>query len=63
MTLLEHMVYFWNDYMVDLKVSEYAKLDNVMWILRKNHECLSKKDRIALELLYKHPPKLKAALR
>ena len=33
----------------------------MMWILRKNHECLSKKDKAALELLYKYSPKLKAA--
>lgn len=45
----------------DLKISEYAKLENMMWILRKNHECLSKKDKVALELLYKYSPKLKAA--
>jgi len=45
----------------DLKASEYAKLENMMWILRKNHECLSKKDKITLELLYKYSPKLKAA--
>jgi transposase len=44
-----------------LKVEEYAKLEGMMWILRKNHECLSEANRASLELLYKHSPKLKEA--
>lgn len=36
----------------ELDEAEYAKLDGMMWILRKKHECLSAKDKSALELLY-----------
>jgi transposase len=45
----------------ELSVDEYAKLDNMMWILRKHHECLSKHEKAQLSLLYKHSPKLKEA--
>ncbi len=45
----------------ELSDGEYAKLDNMMWILRKNHECLSKIEKEQLSLLYKHSPKLKEA--
>ncbi len=36
-------------------------LEGMMWILRKNHECLSEANKASLELLYKHSPKLKEA--
>lgn len=42
-----------------LPVEEYAKLDNMMWIVRKKHECLSTCEKAQLALLYKHSPKLK----
>jgi len=38
---------------------EYKKLDNMMWIVRKRHECLSAVEKDQLVLLYKHSPKLK----
>ena len=45
----------------ELDEAEYAKLDGMMWILRKQHECLSAKDKSALELLYHYSPQLKKA--
>jgi len=45
----------------ELSSDEYAKLEGMMWILRKNHECLSEANKSALELLYKHSPILKKA--
>jgi len=45
----------------ELDPEEYAKLEGMMWILRKKHECLSEVDKEKLELLYKHSPKLKEA--
>ena len=45
----------------ELPASDYAKLDNMMWILRKSHECLSKHEKAQLSFLYKHSPKLKEA--
>lgn len=45
----------------ELSEDEYAKLNNMMWILRKKHECLSEADKDQLELLYKHSPLLKQA--
>ena len=45
----------------ELSEQEYAKLEGMMWILRKNHECLSESNKSALEILYKHSPKLKDA--
>lgn len=44
-----------------LSQEEYAKLEGMMWIIRKNHECLSKSEKITLELMYKHSPLLKEA--
>ena len=44
----------------ELSSEEYAKLDNMMWIVRKKHECLSSLEKEQLALLYKHSPKLKA---
>lgn len=49
--------------MIRLKVllpsEEYSELEGMMWILRKQHECLSKEDKHKLELVYKHSPLLK----
>ena len=40
---------------------EYAELKGVMWILRKQHECLTEADKSKLELLYQYSPQLKRA--
>jgi len=45
----------------ELSSDEYARLKNMMWILRKKHECLSEVDKVSLELLYQHSPELKIA--
>lgn len=45
----------------ELDHEEYAKLEGMMWILRKNHECLSEANKQSLEILYKHSPLLKRA--
>jgi transposase len=45
----------------ELSPEEYTKLDSIMWILRKNHECLSDEDKKKLALLYKHSSDLKKA--
>jgi transposase len=45
----------------ELPQEEYAKLEGMMWILRKQHECLTEADKTSLSLLYKHSPKLKEA--
>lgn len=37
----------------ELDSEEYSKLEGMMWILRKQHECLSEADKNKLELLYK----------
>lgn len=42
-----------------LPSEEYSELEGMMWILRKQHECLSKEDKHKLELVYKHSPLLK----
>jgi transposase len=44
-----------------LSVGDYGKLEGMMWIIRKKHECLSVEDKEKLQLLYKHSPLLKAA--
>jgi transposase len=44
-----------------LPQEEYAKLEGMMWIIRKKHECLSAQDKITLELLYTYSPLLKEA--
>lgn len=44
-----------------LTADEYAKLEGMMWVLRRKHECLSEADKDKLELLYKHSPILKQA--
>ena len=45
----------------ELPSEEYAKLEGMMWILRKNYECLSEANKTALSLLYKHSSILKKA--
>lgn len=45
----------------ELSSEEYARLEGMMWILRRDHECLSEADKNKLSLLYKHSPKLKQA--
>ena len=45
----------------ELSKEEYNQLEGMMWILRKNHECLSEIDKDKLELLFKYFPKLKFA--
>ena len=45
----------------ELSVEEYAKLEGMMWILRKKHECLTESEKDALAVLYKHSPTLKKA--
>ncbi len=39
----------------------YAELEGVMWILRKNHECLNQAEKDKLAMLYEYSPKLKKA--
>lgn len=46
---------------LELSLEDYAKLEGMMWILRKRHECLSEADKTGLEFLYKHSPILKEA--
>jgi transposase len=45
----------------ELPAEEYAKLKDMMWILRKQHECLSEAEKSKLALLYQHSPLLKEA--
>ena len=45
----------------ELPAEEYAKLEGVMWILRKKHECLSAIEKDVLVLLYEYSPVLKQA--
>ena len=45
----------------ELSLEDYAKLEGMIWILRKNHECLSETDKSRLEFLYKHSQILKSA--
>lgn len=45
----------------ELSTDEYAKLEGMMWILRKNYECISEANKESLELLYKYSPLLKKA--
>jgi transposase len=45
----------------ELPAEEYSKLKDMMWILRKQHECLTEADKDKLALLYKHSPVLKKA--
>ena len=43
----------------ELPHDEYSQLENMMWIVRKKHECLSSVEKTQLALLYKHSSKLK----
>ena len=43
----------------ELPADEYAKLKDMMWILRKQHECLTEADKSKLALLYQYSPSLK----
>lgn len=45
----------------ELPAEEYAKLEGVMWILRKKHECLTATEKDVLALLYDYSPVLKQA--
>ena len=44
-----------------VSAEEYSKLKDMMWILRKHHECLTEEEKQKLSLLYKHSPNLKKA--
>ena len=44
-----------------LSKEDYAKCEGMMRIIRRNHECLSKQNKVALEFIYKHSPLLKEA--
>ena len=44
-----------------LAIEEYGELEGMMWILRKQYECLSTEEKFKLEALYKHSPLLKQA--
>jgi len=45
----------------ELDAKEYTKLEGMMWILRRHHECLSKSDKANLEVLYRYSPALEKA--
>lgn len=45
----------------ELSEAEYAKLEGMMWILRRKHECLTEVDKEKLALLYRYSPLLKKA--
>ena len=45
----------------ELSPDDYAKLEGMMWVLRKKHECLSEADKSSLAFLYLHSPILKKA--
>lgn len=45
----------------ELSETEYAKLEGMMWILRRKHECLTEVEKEKLALLYHHSPLLKKA--
>lgn len=44
-----------------LSTQEYVELKGMMWILRKQHECLTEADKDKLALLYQYSPLLKKA--
>ena len=44
-----------------LTEDEYSELEGMMWILRKNNECLSNEDKVKLKQLYRYSPLLKKA--
>ena len=43
----------------ELPIAEYQKLEGMMWIIRKQNECLTEADKSKLALLYHYSPKLK----
>jgi len=45
----------------ELSPKEYSELKSAIYILRKNNEFISKKEKIELEKLFKYTPLLKAA--
>ena len=45
----------------ELSQEDYAKLEGMMWILRRKHECLTKADKNKLQFFYQHSPVLKKA--
>jgi transposase len=45
----------------ELSFEEYSRLEGMMWILRKQHECLTQTDKAKLAVLYEHSPLLKKA--
>ncbi len=45
----------------ELSAEEYAELKGVTWILRRNHECQTAKEKKQLAKLYEHSPILKEA--
>ena len=45
----------------ELEPEEYKKLEGMMWILSKKHECLTQEDKDKLALLYQYSPILKQA--
>jgi transposase len=45
----------------ELDHQEYSRLEGMMWILRKQHECLTEADKGKLEVLYQYSPLLKQA--
>ena len=46
---------------LELEPNEYKKLEGMMWIIRKQYECLTQDDKDKLQLLYHHSPILKKA--
>lgn len=45
----------------ELAYDEYTKLKDMIWISRKQHECLTQVDEDKPALLYKHSPIMKKA--
>ena len=44
-----------------LSQEDYTKLEGMMWIIRKKHECLSTQEKETMQLMYIHSPLLKKA--
>jgi len=44
-----------------LSKEDYTKLEGMMWIIRKKHECLSTQEKEVVQLMYTHSPLLKKA--
>ena len=43
----------------ELSPESYVKLEGLMWLLRKRHECLSEVEKSSLVFIYLHSPALK----